>query len=276
VPGALKTAWEGWSPLVAGQPLSIDVDLTGDPPGPHWEFEPTRAGFRLRSEGQGYAEFKAESLQLAIRAPRESWERLIHTALLTALDFAFYTPLHAACVVRGQLGMLLCGDSGAGKSTLSYACAREGWTLVADDSVHILPGSISTVAGVPAKIHLRERAKSLFPELGGMSPSRAPNGKQAIEILPTALGLRVANTATVGRAFFLARRPGPAHVSTLDPEIAVKYFSKYLWQTQSSPGLHEQRIRSLVGETGAHLLEYQHAMDAVEAMERFDREGVAA
>src|SRR2546430_3834288 len=55
-------------------------------------------------------------------------------------------PVHAACVARHGCGVLLCGASGAGKSTLAYACARAGWTFIADDSVMLLPDSTDRIA----------------------------------------------------------------------------------------------------------------------------------
>ena len=95
------------------------------------------------------------------------------------------TSVHAACVKLGEHGVLLCGDSGAGKSTLSYACARNGWTYLADDSCCLVRGrSDRLVIGNPYQIRFRESAVGIFPELSHRS--RTPhNGEMAIEV-PTA------------------------------------------------------------------------------------------
>jgi hypothetical protein len=199
----------------------------------------------------------------------------MHTALLAALDFSIFTPLHAACVVRNGVGVVLCGDSGAGKSTLAYACARRGWTLVSDDSLHALPGHGTTVASFSSTIHLRGSVRAIFPELRTEPVGIAPNGKQALTILPAQRGFQTARTATVERTIFLSRRSGPPRLSPYDPEDAAQYFFKYLWQ----PGLptHQRRLREIVNSTETLLLEFEHIEQAVDALEELLKaEGVAA
>ena len=82
------------------------------------------------------------------------------------LGALYLTPVHAACVALNGSGILLCGDSGSGKTSLAYACARRGWTYVADDASHLVrPGKDRRILGRPHEIRFRSAANLLFPEL---------------------------------------------------------------------------------------------------------------
>ena len=79
------------------------------------------------------------------------------------LEFAVYTlaarvqglvPLHAACVARGDRGVLLLGPSGSGKSTLTVHALQCGWDFLAEDSVLVEPRSLRA-AGIGSFLHLR-------------------------------------------------------------------------------------------------------------------------
>jgi hypothetical protein len=276
--GLVKILWADWPQLVGGDPLRVSINATA--PSGHGSvssaerFRVTPTGFRL--DASGTATFRASSLHLKIQGDLFS-EHFLNTALLTALDFSLFTPLHAACVMYNGCGVLLCGDSGAGKSTLAYACARRGWTLVSDDSLHLLPGLGSQVASFSSTIHLREPARALFSELQQERVSIAPNGKRAIEIQPAQRGFRTARTVCVERAVFLSRRAGPPQVAALDWNLATQYFLKYLWQPQPSLQSHQQRLHALITHAGATLLEYDHVEEAVDTLESLLKEkGLAA
>ncbi|MHA1649727.1 MAG: hypothetical protein ACTSYB_06010, partial [Candidatus Helarchaeota archaeon] len=45
--------------------------------------------------------------------------------------------IHAACVVRNNEGLLICGSKGAGKTTLLMKLLQSGYSFVADDSVYL-------------------------------------------------------------------------------------------------------------------------------------------
>ena len=95
----------------------------------------------------------------------------------------YVVSLHAACVARGGAGILICGKSGAGKSTLSFACARAGFTFVADDCTWLLAGSADRIAiGKPHQVRFRHDVARHFPELEGYLASPRPNGKLSIEV----------------------------------------------------------------------------------------------
>ncbi len=270
---SLEKWWGGWPQLVAGEPLKIAI-REGNRNEPHkMNFRSSVAGFHL--DGVGSARFDASSLSLHIQTGHRISEHFLHTALLAALDFSIFTPLHAACVVKDGVGVVLCGDSGAGKSTLAYACARQGWTLVSDDSLHALPGHGTTIASFSSTVHLREPVRGLFPELRSEQMGVAPNGKQAITILPQQRGFHTSRTASVERAIFLSRRPGPPRLTPYNHEAAAQYFFKYLWQPDLAG--HQRRLREMVNSTGALLFEFEHIEQAVDALEHLlKEEGVAA
>jgi hypothetical protein len=120
-------------------------------------------------------------------------------------------PMHAACIARDGLGVLLCGPSGAGKSTLSFACARAGWTYVSDDCTWLLPGRDDRRAiGKSHAARFREDAPRLFPEIERYA-TRVRNGKLTIEVPTRAFpDLRTSSHCRVERLVVLDRQPGCA------------------------------------------------------------------
>jgi hypothetical protein len=92
-------------------------------------------------------------------------------------------PVHAACVAREGLGVLLCGASGMGKTSIAFACAQAGWTYISDDATMLLQGSPKREAlGKPNRFRFRPAALHLFPELGGRGSSIRTNGKPTLEV----------------------------------------------------------------------------------------------
>ena len=142
----------------------------------------------------------------------------------TLLAQRYLVPVHAACVGRNGSGVLLCGPSGAGKSTLSFACARAGWTYIADDCTWLLPGSDDRMAfGRSRQVRLRVDAPRLFPELAGWAERARPNGKLAMEVpLCEFPHIRTSARCAVRGLVFLDRQSGAgARAETLPPDEAV-------------------------------------------------------
>jgi hypothetical protein len=279
-PAVLTAAGESWGAepaLFPQPPLRFSIEerkgTAGDGAGPQIQdvqFRVRADGFEFRAGSCSAVFFPAERqgyMRVAPGWPKDgrSFRRsFLEPAVLAALDMVFFTPLHAACVVRNGRAALLCGDSGAGKSSLSYACVRRGWTLVADDAVHAAPDSCNTVVGTSRVIRLRESARLLFPELCSESVTTAPNGKTGLEVDAASRGFSVARTASAPLFVFLARGGCTPTLVPFPVECAASYFGKYLWHHDRSP--HESRLRRWLAN-GARRIEYENVDDAVDILE---------
>jgi hypothetical protein len=181
----------------------------------------------------------------------------------------YVVSLHAACVARDDGGILFCGSSGAGKSTLSVACARVGFTFLADDCTWILTGTDAPVAlGKPHQARLRADATRFFPELEGFPARAMPNGKLSMEV-PTSLfsGVRTAPRADVGRLVFLARE-GEANIERMPAdEAAARLLADLPSYGPEVNAAHERTVATL-----AHLpvwrLRYRSLQDGVRLLSR--------
>ena len=266
--------WADWKPMFPMEPLRVRVEINEGPAAASPPRFLTRAvGFTLESGAENCGEFSLAERCATLRISRAgaantAWCRyyFFDPLVLTALDWLFFTPLHAACVMKGRRSVLLCGDSGAGKSTLTYACARAGWTFVSDDALHWAPPPYDVVVPGSQAIRLREPVRVLFPELAPLPAMLTPHGKPTIEVSPRAQGWTASDTAPTGPCVFLMRRPGPAELRPYPPECAQTYFSQYL--TLFDKTRDEARIRQLV-RAGVWSLAYEHAPDAVRALEAF-------
>jgi hypothetical protein len=134
----------------------------------------------------------------------------LECAAICQIATRYATGIHAACVVRNGIGVLLCGDSGAGKSTLSYACAKAGWTYVTDDSSFLVHGQNELlVTGNCHQVRFRPATASIYPEINGREiVQRTEIGKPSIELVPSLQGLGSSQTAKVQFLVFLNRRDG--------------------------------------------------------------------
>jgi hypothetical protein len=169
---------------------------------------------------------------------------------VTHVATRFTTPVHAGCVALDGKGVLLCGDSGAGKSTLSYACARAGWTYVADDGSFVINDREDRmVTGDCHHVRFRPATAELFPELEGLEITPRAAGKPSIE-LPTAPmpHMLCAQNAQVDYIVFVNRHSGGSQ--ELRPYR--KNVARYAMQ-QTFYGLPEMRRKH--NETIERLLE---------------------
>lgn len=130
--------------------------------------------------------------------------------VLSMLQHLYLVAVHAACVSFADQGVLLCGDSGAGKSSLAYACARRGWTFIADDTISLIRAEQERkVIGNPHRIRFREAGVELFPELSKHQIVKQISGDRAIELTTaTVPGISIALTSPVNYVVFLNRRDG--------------------------------------------------------------------
>jgi hypothetical protein len=168
----------------------------------------------------------------------------LEASVLCMLQHLYWAPVHAACVKFRDRGVLLCGDSGAGKSSLAYACARRGWTFVADDTSALIRSQTElTVTGNPHQIRFREAAVTLFPELGRQSVTERATGAMAIEVSTATMPKIVtALTSPVDYIVFLNRRePEPLGLAAIPKETALAWFEQVV-----SHGEEESRLAQRV------------------------------
>jgi hypothetical protein len=185
------------------------------------------------------------------------------------LGSRYITSVHAACVKLGEQGLLLCGDSGAGKSTLSYACARQGWTYLSDDSCCLVRGrNDRMVIGNPYQIRFREATVGIFPELD--QHRRTPhNGEMAIE-LATAVMPEIKTTLSCSVDYILFLNRGAFSKPELVPfpkDTALQWFEQIICSgVREIREAHKSTLRNLLT---AEILELRYN-DLASAVELLD------
>jgi hypothetical protein len=136
------------------------------------------------------------------------WRHVLLPVLLGSCSAAIgITPLHCACLVKNQSGLLLGGVSGVGKSTLSLSLARKGFAFLSDDWTYFTQcDSAVTAWGIPTVLKLLPDAVTYFPELARFESHPSLNGELAFEVDPVG-GLGVAQSlhCRVGWIVFLER-----------------------------------------------------------------------
>jgi hypothetical protein len=137
------------------------------------------------------------------------------------LEFAVYllaarvqrlVPLHAACLGRGDRGLLLVGPSGSGKSTLVLHGLLAGLDFLAEDSVLVRPRGLQAT-GIASFVHVRpDSLRFLAPAqraavIRQATPIRRRSGVEKLEVDLRRLRCRLARTPQRLRAvIFLSRR----------------------------------------------------------------------
>lgn len=270
-------SWGTWTPEFDRPPLRIRIRVD-----PHGALAPPpsyrRQGhlFCVVSDADNFAVADLRRLEGGIfvsarTAADHAWLRwfFLETTGYVLLAQRYAVPVHAACVTAGASGVLLCGPSGAGKSTLSFACARDGWTFVADDASWLLPdGANSTAIGRPHQARFRTDAPHLFSELQNFSERVRPNGKLTLEVpLELFSEIRTATKCQVSHLVMLARGTGDRPRLEKIPSGEVVEF---LNQDAPSYGedvdrLRERTVRKLLS-VPAYRLHYERLDDALELL----------
>jgi hypothetical protein len=276
-PHVLEAAAESWAPFrrefdTPPMEFRVVVEASGEPAA-----EPT---FRMQrhllsfvSDAHNFA--TGDSLTLSasfhlseITAADRAWLRWFYLESMAymLLTQRYLVSLHAACVASNGAGILICGKSGAGKSTLSFACARAGFTYVADDCTWLLVGSEDRIAiGKPHQVRFRHDVERHFPELESYLASAHPNGKLSIEV-PTNLfpAMRTAGRCPIRCLVFPDRESdGPARVERMPSADAVALLLADMPSYGAAVNAtHEKTIHSLTG-LPAWRLRYRTLEDAV-------------
>jgi hypothetical protein len=203
---------------------------------------------------------------------------LLRYAIVEAMALAMltggrgYVPIHASCVVRDGIGIILQAPAGTGKSTLALACARRGWGLLAEDVVFARPadgpmgrepsdleqsardgdgpggdGPLE-VWGMPWTQRLLPDATRFFPELATATARLQANGEQKLELdLDEHAPGTAAPRATAGPIVILARDSGgPTRAEWLSP-LATPTEVEILWPWESGwTAAHERTVARLL------------------------------
>jgi hypothetical protein len=187
----------------------------------------------------------------------------------TLVEQRALAPLHGALVTRNGAGVMLCGDSFAGKSTLAYACARAGWTYVSDDAAFLMRQRDDRyVIGEPYGIRFRTDAPDLFGELADHLPTVRPNGKIAIEVLTSDLGITTAPGCVVDHIVFLDRRPGPPSIRRYPEDRAREDWARFACLGTETVRAAQRRCHERLLRGPLWKLQYAGLDDAVARLER--------
>jgi hypothetical protein len=282
---AAAESWGHYGPEFECQPLELRImvqpegDLAPEP-----SFRSQRHCFSIVSDRDNFASYDSQSMcgycfVSARTAADHAWFRFyyLETMVYMLLAQRYVVPLHAACVARNGSGVLLCGVSGVGKSTLAYACARAGWTYVADDSIVLLPDADDrTAIGKPHQARFRDDAPGLFPELAGYVPRLRPNGKLSIEVPMSAFPrIHTASRCRIGCVVFLDRRHGsPARAEAMPPsevvETLVRDMPSYGDEVRA---MVEKAVRRLQ-QVPAYRMRYEALDEAVELLSKLTTESL--
>ena len=256
---AASESWRYWEREFDVEPITFRVAI-------HAEGElASEPVFRMQehllhvvSDQQNFAAADTRSLFAAFHlsektAADRAWLRWFYLEAMAyfLLCQRYTAAVHAACVARSGAGLMLCGHSSSGKSTLAFACARAGWTYVADDCIWLLPESTDRLAiGKPHQVRFRHDAPLLFPELAGYVARTRPNGKLSIEV-PTSLfpGFATAKRAPIAGMVFLDREsagaPGVEAMPSHDAvELLLRDMPSYGAQVNA---MHERTLGALRG-----------------------------
>jgi hypothetical protein len=185
------------------------------------------------------------------------------------LGASMVTDIHAACVSKQGIGVLLCGDSGAGKSTLAYACARAGWTYTSDDTSYLINHSmVPRVIGHAHRVRFRPAAKELFPELEEREITPRMEGKASIEVpIAEFPAMETATEATVHAVIYL-KRYSEAHASlvALPRRSATEWMSRDLFSAGEVRSKHE-RVLEKLADVPTYELHYCELNDAIKQLQ---------
>jgi len=266
---AAACAWRAFPPAFPSTPieLRVIVEPGDDPPAPplfraqrHLIVIAAGANFAVCDHTRGFAFCR---LNAACAADRDFTRYFFLEAMaLFTLTQLHVTPVHAACIARGNRALMLCGETGAGKSTLAYACARRGWTYISDNESWLLRSDGRTILGHPMRIRLRDTAAGIFPELAG-HPAVTFNGKRSIIL--DAAGLDTAFQCRPECIVFLERDGRPAKLVPAQG-VGERLLAEIIEYTPEVRAAHRTSLERFI-EIPAFELHYTGLDDAIPALE---------
>lgn len=217
---AAEESWSEWAQSFDAPPVRIRIAISEDDAGSSVPLPVYRAQGHLLAVIADSSNFGVCDLNAGFAfcwiTPRAAAEHgyfryhYLEGIVYCALEHLHSVGLHAGCVALDGKGVMLWGEPGAGKTCLSFACARKGWTFVADDAIQLLRTRTDrTVLGMPYVVRFRPSAANLFPELAGRPTLIRASGVPFVEMRTAALpNIRTAGTARIDHIVFLDRRAG--------------------------------------------------------------------
>jgi hypothetical protein len=213
--------------------------LWGELAGVHLRCEAAEGVARVHSTG-----FDGRQLYLATHP-------LATVSLMELFERRGRFSLHAACLARGDEGVLLAGPTGSGKSTLTLALLRAGLQFVSDDVIFLerVPAGGVRVLGFPDAVGVTADTAARFPELAG-APLDIGFPKWLVRIedaFPAAPApLRCTPRALV---FPHVVRDRAGELRALDPKEAwLRLVPDVLLTHPAATSAHLQAIAALLGE----------------------------
>jgi uncharacterized protein (DUF736 family) len=268
------------------EPIRIDIRLTETtstecPPAPTYRMMAPLMIGAADADNYSIVDLERGHTYITVTRATLAHQRYLRDVFLVAatgchIATRHATPIHAGCVGLNEHGVLLCGDSGAGKSSLSYACARAGFTYVADDASFILNQCKNRVAiGNHHSVRLRPSAAALFPEINRLKMTPRLSGKPSIEMRTASLpNITTAHCMKVDYMVFLNRRAGgPPELRPYRKDVARQFMRQMLYGSPESLAVQYESIERLLA---VEVLELRYtAMDwAIHRLQRLLREGL--
>jgi hypothetical protein len=181
--------------------------------------------------------------------------------------------VHAAFLVAGNRGLLICGEPGAGKTTLCVALNGSGYEYCADDIVRI--GQDGMATGVPFAPAVKSGSWPIVsPYAPGIlnSPTFRRGDGQDVRYLPTRTSS--CPPRVINDVLLLARQPGvPVALETVEPLEMVSTLLESAFSTKSAieAGALKAFARTIEA-AGCYRLIYSDLGDAVRAIRRLSDE----
>ncbi len=278
---AAEQSWRAYPKLFEEPPYRVRVFLDGEAPAP--------GPPAYRQQGHLFvvvcdaANFAVSDATRRLAAcwisrgalARPEWFRsyLLEAVVYAGLTQLYLTPLHAACVAHNGRGVLLCGPAGAGKSTLAYACIRQGWAYLADESPALVRNRDDRlVLGKPDSLKLAAEAARRFPELSDRRPERGGNGESAIFVCTA--GFPRAFAVQADLVVLLERTDAVTQLSPVEPGLAliellaeIPFFGEEVYAEQ------KRSLERLLAP-GAWRLRYRSPDEAVQQLHKLAEGGV--
>ena len=153
---------------------------------------------------------------------------------------------------------------------MAYACARAGWTFVADDATFLLRKRADRYAiGNPHTIRFRESARRLFPELSHYTCGTRPNGKFGIEAFTRHLPITTSPGCSIEHVVFLNRNG--SSVAQLRPcrqVRAIDWCSRFAEWGDDGARSHQAEAYRRLAECSVWEMEYRDLESGVARLEQ--------